>query len=135
VTAFADARTDEEVDASTQASLEFENHVLASASGSLKAGRDQSVVVIGSDGVLEITWPFAPGWAPTQVILRRGMEERRIEVGGANHFLHEVEHFASLVANPSRSAWPAEDGTCNVAVCAAIEESWRGGRTVDVKRG
>ena len=133
--AFADDRTDEGVDASTQASLVFDNRALASVSGSLRAGRDQSVVVVGADGVLEVTWPFAPGWAPTQVIVRRGMEERRIDVGGANHFLHEVEHFASLVIDPQRDLWPAEDGACNVAVCEAIEKSWQaGGHAVDVER-
>ncbi len=90
---------------------------------------------MGAEGVLEVTWPFAPGWAPTQVIVRRGMEERRIDVGGANHFLHEVEHFASLVIDPQRDLWPAEDGACNVAVCEAIEKSWQaGGHAVDVER-
>jgi predicted dehydrogenase len=133
--AFADARTDEGVDASTQASLVFENRVLAAVTGSLRAGRDESVVIVGADGALELDWPFAPGWAPTQVIVRRGMEERRIDVGGANHYLHQIEHFASLVADPLRDAWPAEDGACNVAVCEAIEKSWHeGGHAVDVER-
>lgn len=132
--AFADARTDEGVDASTQASLVFDRGVLASVTGSLRAGRDQSVVVVGADGVLEITWPFAPGWAPTQVIVRRGTEERRIDVGGANHFLHQIEHFASLVADPYSGTWPAEDGARNVAVCEAIEKSWHeGGHAIDVE--
>jgi predicted dehydrogenase len=132
--AFADAQTQEGVDASTQASLEFEGGMLASVSGSLRTGRDQSLVIDGDEGTIEVVRPFVPGWDPTHVVLRRGFgrEERRFEVGGANQFLHQAEHFASLVLEPARAVWPAEDGVRNVAACAAIERSWRSGAFVAV---
>lgn len=131
VAAFADARTREGVDASTQASLVLEGGLLATATGSLRvgAGPDQSVVICGDEGAIEVVRPFIPRWEPTQVVLRRagGADERRFEVPGANQYLHEVEHFASLVLDPARAAWPAEDGVRNVAACEAIEKSWRSG--------
>jgi D-xylose 1-dehydrogenase (NADP+, D-xylono-1,5-lactone-forming) len=133
--AFADSRTPEGVDASTQASLNLEGGVLASVTGSLRAARDQSLVILGDEGTIEVLSPFLPRWDPTSVVLRRAgriPEERRFEVGGANQFLHQVEHFARLVLDPAQAAWPAEDGVHNVAACEAIEKSWRSGAPVAI---
>jgi len=133
VAALAGTDTPEGVDATSQASLAFEGGVTVAATGSLQSGFDQDFVVIGEEGVLRLSRPFAPGWTPTQVALTRRLEtERRIDVGGANHFLHQVEHFASLVLAPERDAWPAEDGLLNVAACQAVAESWRTGTVVPV---
>ncbi|HZU85240.1 MAG TPA: Gfo/Idh/MocA family oxidoreductase [Polyangiaceae bacterium] len=131
--AFADLQTTEGVDASSTASLEFPGGVLASVTGSLRAGRDQSLTVVGEEGTIHLARPFIPRWDPTSVVLRRvDGEERSYEVGGANQFLHQVEHFASLVLDPSRAAWPAENGVGNVAACEAIERSWRTGAATPV---
>ncbi len=124
-TAMADTRTEEGVDASSQASLEFPAGVLASVTGSLCAGLDQTFAIIGDDGVIELSRAFVPGWGATTVTLRRADGERVIHVPGANQFIHQMEHFASLVRNADAPAWPAEDGVGNVIACAAIEESWR----------
>jgi D-xylose 1-dehydrogenase (NADP+, D-xylono-1,5-lactone-forming) len=132
VTAFADAHTPEGVDRSTQALLEFPGGIVASAAGSLSASQDQSFVVVGSHGTLELDRPFAPGRAPTHVTKRRGDELERVDVAGADHFLLQVEHFAGLVDDPSRPSWPAQDGTANVTACAAVERSWREGVAVAV---
>ncbi|MDP9034926.1 MAG: Gfo/Idh/MocA family oxidoreductase [Myxococcota bacterium] len=129
VSAFADSRSPHGVDASTQASLEFPGGVLAAATGSLRAGRAHSVVIHGDDGTIDLKRPFLPAWDSTYISLRRDWlgEEQRFEVPGANQYLHQVEHFASLVTEPTRPAWPGEDGVRNVAVCEAIEKSWRAG--------
>jgi predicted dehydrogenase len=121
----ADARTPQGVDATTQASLELEGGVMASATGSLRAGFDQSLIVLGDEGVLEVARPFAPGWDPASVTVRRRDGQRHFDVPGANQFLHQMEHFAALVIEPGRPAWPSEDGVGNVTACEAIERSWR----------
>jgi predicted dehydrogenase len=134
VAAFADATTTEGVDASTTASLEYEGSILASVTGSLRAGRDQSLLVVGDEGTLEVVRPFLPRWDPTDVLLRtKSGEERRFEVGGANQYLHLIEHFGALVLDPAQPMWPAEDGVSNVAACEAVERSWRGGVVVPVE--
>ncbi len=135
VAATADAHTPDGVDAVSQASLELRGGVIVSATGSLAAGFDQSVVVVGEEGVLQMSAPFTPGWERTRIQVRRRETERHFEVPGANQFLHQAEHFAALVLDPKRPAWPAEDGVRNVATCAAVEKSWRTGATVDVAAG
>ena len=132
VSCLADARTGDGVDATSQASLELTSGVIASATGLLAAGLDQSVVVVGEQGVLRVSQPFVPGWEPTRIEIRRRESERVFDVPGANHFLHQIEHFAALVLDPSRPAWPAEDGVRNVTTCEAIEKSWRTGTAVAV---
>jgi predicted dehydrogenase len=115
-----------EVDQTTQATLVFPDGVIASASGALDAGEDQSFAVVGSAGTIEVTRPFMPGWAATTIVVRnRHGNERRVEIGGANHYLHQVEHFASLVLDANRELWPAENGVANAAVCEAIARSYR----------
>jgi xylose dehydrogenase (NAD/NADP) len=137
VAALADARSASGVDASTQASMEFEGGVLASVTGSLHGKDAHSLVIHGDRGTIEVERPFLPGWDPPSVVLSRSWvgEERRYEVGGANQYLHQVEHFASLVLDPARPIWPAEDGVRNVAACEAIEKSWRSGAFVAVDAG
>jgi predicted dehydrogenase len=70
-----------------------------------------------------------PGWSATSIVLRdRDGRERRVEIGGANHYLHQIEHFASLVLDRARDAWPSENGVANVSVCEAIARSYATGR-------
>ncbi len=134
VTAMADVRTPEGVDASSQACLEFAGGVQVSVAASLVAGFDQSFVIVGDEGVIELSRPFVPGWSAVPVALRRRDGTARvIEVQGANHFLHQMEHFASLAQNPAMSAWPAEDGAGNVAACEAVERSWQHHAAVTVE--
>jgi xylose dehydrogenase (NAD/NADP) len=132
--AIADSQTVEGVDASTFGSLRFAGGLLASVCGSFRAGRDQSLVINGEEGTIEVARPFLPGLEPTHVVLKRGFfdEERRYDGGSANQHVRQVEHFASLVLDPAREAWPAEDGVRNVAACNAIEQSWRTGARVEL---
>jgi xylose dehydrogenase (NAD/NADP) len=71
VAAFADARTPEGVDAATQASLMFANGVLASVTGSMRGGTDNSVVIDGEEGTIELQRAFLPHWDSTFLVLRR----------------------------------------------------------------
>ena len=123
------------VDVATSALLEFPGGVLASAHGSLASAADQYVVILGTEGRIEVERPFIPEWSPTRIRLERADTSHIHAIGGANHFLHQVEHFASLVLDPRRPAFPAEDGLANVTVCEAIARSYAGGVAVDVAKG
>ena len=120
-------------DETTMAVLEFPGGVLASASGSLRAAPAQSVAIAGTRGTIALDAPFIPEWHPVRLrIVATDGAERVVDVQGANHFLHEVEHFASLVEGHTQDPAPAEDGVGNVAACAAIARSVREGRPVDL---
>lgn len=101
------------------ATLEFPRGALATVHGSLRSAPSQALTIIGTRGTIVVERPFIPNWTPTRVVVN----DRAIEVAGANHFLHQVEHFASLVLDPKRALDPAEDGSANVAVCAEIQRS------------
>lgn len=132
VSAFSDTGTPEEVDVSTGALLEFPGPILATAAGSLRAASEQELVITGSEGCIEVLRPFVPGWGATTIVHRRDDSERRIEIGGANHFLHQVEHFARLVREPDVPSAPAEDGLANAVVLDAIARSHRTGLSIDL---
>jgi predicted dehydrogenase len=106
--------------------LEFPGRVLANAAGSFALEHEQHLAILGTDGRIDVEKPFIPGWTPTVLRVTRASDVERIEVGGANHFLHQVEHFASLVQDRSRPLAPAENGVANAGVLAAIMESLRG---------
>jgi len=112
--------------------LEFPGGVLATAHGSLRSADDQFLTILGTRGRIDVDLPFIPEWKPTQIRLQRDDESRILAVGGANHFLHQVEHFAALVLDPKRPTFPAEDGVANVTVCEAIAQSYQSGRAIDL---
>jgi xylose dehydrogenase (NAD/NADP) len=121
--AFADRTTPEGVDASSYAVLEMDGGIHAVCSGSLRAHRAQHLSVLGSDGRIDVVRPFIPEWGETEVILEGAFSET-VRVSGANHFLHQVEHFARLVLEPEARALPAEDGVANAAALDMIEASF-----------
>jgi predicted dehydrogenase len=121
------------VERAIAATLEFPGGVLASVSGSLEAHHEEQLVIVGSRGRIEVDRPFVPGWAPTSVRLTREEGTIVFEAGGANHFLHQVEHFARLVQEPAVPSAPAEDGLSNAIVCSAVIESRRTGKAVTLE--
>ena len=126
-----------EVDRSSMATLAFPastgaKGVLVSAWGSLASSTEEGLVVSGTRGRIEVSRPFTPGWDQTELVLHRDGARSLIRAGGANHYLHMVEHFSALVADPTRDAFPAEDGAANALVCDAIREAARTGRWVQV---
>ncbi len=108
------------VSRSCQGTLEFPGGILASVSGSLVASANQTLVVVGSRATLEVPKPFIPGWDRTVLVVDEQGKRRSLDVGGANHYLHQVEHFARLVADPDAPAGPSEDGIMN----AWVTEAW-----------
>jgi predicted dehydrogenase len=132
VTALSERRTEEEVDTATLALLEFPGGVGAFAAGSLRSFHEEYVTIVGSEGRVDVARPFVPGWAATTVTLDRRGDRRVIEVGGANHYLHMVEHFARLVLEPSLPPDPAESGLGNAVVLDAVARSAREGVRVAV---
>ncbi|CAN5183049.1 Gfo/Idh/MocA family oxidoreductase [soil metagenome] len=113
------------VDRTSHAVLEFPGGILANVHGSLSSYGSQGLCVYGTDGMLMVEKPVIPGFEPTMLYLHRESRVEPIQISGANHFLHQVEHFAACVAD-GKLQYPAEDGVANVAACEKAQKSWEG---------
>ena len=122
-TAWVNPRTTPPVDTSSAAALDFPGGRIATVSGSLLCTTEQYLVVTGTLGRLEVERPFIPEWNPTRIWVDRDGHRTEHMVGGANQFLHQVEHFANLVLDPERDAYPAEDGVGNARVLELVGRS------------
>jgi predicted dehydrogenase len=111
------------VDESTDALLEFSSGAVASVHGSLRAPYEQGVVIVGEHGRIVMERPFMPHWDPTEVIVERTSGRDVHSVGGANHFLHMVEHVTLCIRDRGMALFPAEDGVANVEACVAIRDA------------
>lgn len=135
VTAHADTGTKEKVDRMSTGILDFGNGKLALCTGSLCTVNHQFCEVEGTQGRLHIPSPFIPGFNETTLYLEHGYDTEEIQVKGANHYLHMVEHFSACILDRSLSLYPAEDGLDQTMVSVATEQSWISGKTVDISDG
>ena len=46
-----------------------------------------------------------------------------VEVEGANHFLHMIEHVEQCFLDPWKDLYPAEDGVANVVACNLVRRA------------
>ncbi len=115
------------VDESTDALLELPGGVTASVHGSLRAPFEQGVVVSGERGRIVVERPFVPEWDPVEVVVETGATRQKTvhRVGGANHFLHMIEHATRCFRDSGALLFPAEDGVANVTACAMVLEAAR----------
>jgi predicted dehydrogenase len=111
------------VDESTDALLEFPGGAIASVHGSLSAPFEQGVVIAGPRGRVIVESPFVPHWEPSEIVVERDGKRRTLRVGGANHFLHMIEHVEQCVLDPWKDLYPAEDGVANVAACNLVRRA------------
>jgi xylose dehydrogenase (NAD/NADP) len=113
------------VDESTDALLEFPSGAVASVHGSLRAPFEQGVVIAGEHGRIVMERPFTPHWDETYVIVEGASARDVHTIGGANHFLHMIEHVGHCMRDREAPLAPAEDGVANVEACVLIRESAR----------
>lgn len=132
VVAMADRETREGVDATSHAIMDFGFGKTAVASGSLRAFNHQFCEIEGTRGRILLEHPFIPGWESVEVVVESGMDAEVVPIRGANHFLHEVEHFCLCVRDPKRPLAPAEDGVRQALLNEAVEQSFLSGSRVEV---
>lgn len=132
VVAMADRNTREQVDRTSVALLDFGHGRLAQVSGSLSTYNHQFCEIEGNRGRITLPHPFIPGWEKTHVVVEYGMNRDVIEVSGANHFFHMIEHFSLCVVDKARPLEPGEDGLRQSLVNEAIEQSWLSGKLAEV---
>lgn len=132
VSAHADASTPDKVDRTSAAILDFDYGRMALISGSLASFNNQYCEIEGTYGRITIEHPFIPGWEGTSIYLQYGMNGETITIPGANHFLHQIEHFSLCLIDPARPLAPAENGLLQVLVNETIEQAWLSGKVVEV---
>lgn len=130
--AMADNSTRDGVDRTSAALLDFGYGRTAVVTGSLATFNHQYCDIEGTRGRIRIRNPFIPGWDRVEVIVEVGMTRDVVEVPGANHYLHMLEHFSLCLRDRARQLRPAENGLANVLVCEAIEQAWLSGNLVEV---
>ena len=109
------------VDESTDAILEFPGGAVASVDGSLTAPFEQGVVISGDKGRIVLERPFIPNWDPTEIVIEVDGQDRQVRaIGGANHFLHMIEHVGHCMLDRQAPLFPAEDGVATVLACEKI---------------
>jgi predicted dehydrogenase len=112
-----------EVDKTVIACLEFPNNLLAYFECSFETHSRSRAVIKGTDGTIILPSPWFPGEDRAEIILRRGTEEKREHVNGADTYQLEVEDFVNACRTHQRPRWPAEDAIANMAVIDAIYRS------------
>ncbi|MFN3199190.1 MAG: Gfo/Idh/MocA family protein [Bradymonadia bacterium] len=116
-------------DRSSRVIMTFPEGGHAGAWGSFEGFGGQSVHIVGTDGEIYLERPFVTHFDPVDIILRRFGSVERVQVGGANHYLHMVEYFSQAVLEDQPLDHPGEDGVANVAVCVAAR--WSASRSGD----
>lgn len=114
------------VDQTTAALLDFGEGTIALVNGSLNSFGSQHCEIVGTKGSIIVEKPFIPGWDPVKIRVKRAGGAEEIEVGGANHYLHMVEHFSRCVLDPARPLTPGENGGSQVKVLAGIVSATQG---------
>jgi predicted dehydrogenase len=122
------------VDDTMVGALEFANGPLAHFECSIEASERLRVEIVGTGGEIVLGNAWIPGEADAEVLVRRGGEEQRIVVPGANAYRLEVEDFVRALRTGQPLRWPPEDAIANMAVIDALYESARTGKSVEVKR-
>lgn len=111
------------VDRSSRVIMTFPEGGHAGAWGSFEGSGGQMVHIVGTDGELWLDRPFVPHFDPVELVLKRLDGIDRIRVGGANHYLHQLEYFSRCVLQEELLGTPGEDGVANVAVCVAAQQA------------
>ncbi len=120
------------VDRHIAAVLEFPDGRTASIEGGFDQAFTTRYELAGPEGVLTTERAFQPGDGPVTLTVRKGDDIRTETIPGANHYVHEIEHFGGCVRDPSRPLRPGEDGAAQMRVVEALQRSLREKRHVEV---
>ncbi len=106
--------------------LQFPSAVLGNFSCSLRSQGAHGYHLRGREGCIEIRDGFVPEINQvTEIIVKRGAEETRIEIPPADHYQLMVEDFAYALLDNRPPRFAAEDGVANMAVLDALLVSAR----------
>ncbi|MGH2397892.1 MAG: Gfo/Idh/MocA family protein [bacterium] len=122
----------EGVDVRLAGVLRFDGDRVAEFDCGLRAPFRQFCEVVGVSGSIFLERPFQPEERPPTVLVRRGDQERRLEIPGANQYVLMVDHLAECVHQNRTPRYPAEDAVANMRAIDALRESARSGRVIPI---
>lgn len=133
--ACASAVYERDVDVRLAGALGYEDGRAALVDCGLRAPLRQWCEAVGPEGTITVSRPFQPEEEPTEIILRRGHQEERIEIPGANQYTLMVDHFGACALDGVPLRFPPEDAVANMRVLDALQRSARTGRQVTMEPG
>ena len=122
----------EGVDVRLAGVLRFDGDVVAQFDCGLRAPFRQFCEVVGRSGTIFLERPFQPEERPATIFIRRGDQERRVEIPGTNQYVRMIDHFAECVLSNRAPRYPAEDAVANMRAIDALRESARSGHAVPI---
>jgi predicted dehydrogenase len=112
--------------------LTFPSGAIATCDCSFGIAVSRRLRVEGSKGLLDLDPAFA--YTGLKLKVHKDGQVRDYELGSVNHFAAEMEHFSDCVLNDKAPRTPGEEGLADMVVIAAIEEAWKSGKTVPIRR-
>ena len=124
--------TDSGVDRSFTGVLQFPDGVVASIHSSFDAAYRSALEVTGAAGVVRVTQPFKPN-PETAIEVERAESVDRVRVAGSPVlFVRQIEDFVAAVLDGRTPAISLRDSRGNAAALAALHESARTRRAVQM---
>ncbi|MBI2123419.1 MAG: Gfo/Idh/MocA family oxidoreductase [Armatimonadetes bacterium] len=129
-TAFAASNIEGGVDVRLAGLLRFGGDRVAEFDCGVRAPFRQFCEVVGASGSIMVERPFQPEERPASLLIRRGDQERRVEIPGTNQYVRMIAHFVDCVLSQRPPRYPPEDAVANMRVIDALRESAKSGQTV-----
>lgn len=122
----------EEVDVRLAGVLRFDGDRIAQFDCGLRTPFRQFCEVVGLSGTIFLERPFQPEERPATILIRRGDQERRVEIPGANQYVRMIDHFVECAQTKQSPRYPAEDAVANMRAIDGLYESARSGRVISI---
>ena len=119
------------VDTTFTGLLEFPNGAVARVGGSMEQPPRCELIVLGSEGRIEIPNMFDDGGP---IIVTKGDDEQVEATPAPNRFTVQLDEFSECVLTGKAPEFPAEDGMRNMAALVALLTAAREGVVVDVEQ-
>lgn len=119
-----------EVEETVVFQLRFPSGVLANCSSSYGAGGVNRYRAVGAKGWLDLE--PATSYTGLRLRVRKGNATQEIDLGQADHFAAEMDHFSEAIVNNTGVRTPGEEGLQDLKLMMAIYEAARTRRMVRV---
>lgn len=108
------------VDLSIGVLMKFSKHRIAQFDCSFEGEYNQSIEITGSQGLINIKWPFRN---PTMTIQKNGKIERNVYELQLDTYTAQIEHFNKCIVGKQSLYYDAKQTIANMRVIDAIYES------------